>query len=213
MTEEWNIRQEPAGKFLRLKDRSCNLNVHQIDRDTGSEDAPLSLDPTAEQSVLTTEKGKATKHLGRRGGSNERMEVQEVLNNGIENATHRYNSSVYEVGEAVPDRPILRSFTYTTPQEIGPIPFYLFSIVFVLTSTIFVSYVQEKFLKRLIPIRPKLGSLSGEEQESATNATPQCLLEIFKSYQNKTISKAKAVYILVHFYDLSEIEAVKLLDE
>ena len=229
VAEEWHIRQEPAGKFLRLKERSCTLNVHKSDTDKGSECVHLSLASTDQPSVLTTEQkeeGKATKRLGRRGGSNQLIETQEgakQLNNGIEIATHRHkyspwikapsNNPVYEVGEAVPDRPILRSYTCTTPQEMGPIPFYLLSIVFGLTSVFLVSYLQEKFLSPATPKNRTIGTPSGEEQESATRGTPQLLLDIFTSYQNKTISKAKAVYILVNFYNLSEIEAVKLLDE
>jgi len=240
VTEEWNISQEPTRKFLRLKDRYCNLNVRKSDRGTQSEYARFSSASTAEQSVPTTEqkeKEKATKRLGRRGGKTELMEVQkgtQQLNNNIEMATHRSNyspNSVYEVAaeevQAVPDQSVWHSYTFTSPQEVGPIPFYLFSIVLVFTSTILLSYVQHKFLKWInstnsqkpdstIPENRTLGKPSGEEQkleESATRATPHVLLETFKSYQSKTISKKKAAYILVNFYNLSEVEALELLDE
>ena len=233
LTEKWHESSNPIRRALGREDRSCTLNVHKSNKGGGSEHGHLSMAPTEELSVLTTEQkgeGKGTKRLGRRGGSNQLIEVQEVaeqLNNGIEIATHRHNyspdsvyqvaeavpDSVYQVAEAVPGRPILSSYTCTGPQEIGPVPFYLFSLVFVITSTYLATYVQKRFLKPAMSKNSILRDLFGEEQESAPKATAQLLLDIFTSYRNKTISRAQAVYILVKCCNLSEDEADKLLDD
>lgn len=216
VTETWRPREELNAKFFRQKDRVCKLNKVRKESESGvfSYDGRFNSASTAEQ------KGKTVVRLGRRGGSTEQLE------NGIETSTKPYKYSPHSVSnvdaeevEGVQDSLVWDSFTCTSPQRVGPIPYYLFSIVFVFIGTIAVNYVQNKFSKSITPTRPKnraLGNPSGEEQEleeSATNAMPQCLLETFKSYQNKTISKKKAVFILVRFYNLSETEAVKLLDE
>ena len=214
VTETWRPREETGAKLLGQKDRVCKLNEVRKESESGvfSPDGRFNSAATAE------EKGKNVIRLGGRGGSTEQ------LKNDIETSTQRYKHSPHSVSnvdaEEVQGEPVVwRSFTCTSPQQVGPMPYYLFSIVLVFIGTVAVSYVQHKFSKWLKPTTPKnrtLGNTFGEEQEleeSATNATPQCLLETFQSYQNKTISKTKAVFILVHFYNLSEIEAVKLLDE
>lgn len=222
VTETWRPREELGAKFFRQKDRVCRLNRSEPDRSKKSESEVFSSDGRFNSASTAEQKGKNVVRLGGRGGSTRLREEQ--LENGIETSTQRYKHSPHSVSnvdaEEVQGEPVVwHSFTCTSPQQVGPIPFYLFSIAFVFTSTILASYVQDKFSKSVNPTRPKnrvLGNPSGEEQEleeSATNATPQCLLETFQSYQNKTISKTKAVFILVHFYNLSEIEAVKLLDE
>ena len=218
VTETWRPHEEFGAKFFRQKDRVCKLNRSEPDRSKKSESEVFSSDGRFNSTSTPEQKEKNVVRLGGRGGSTEQ------LKNGIETSTQRYKYSPHSVSnvdaEEVQGEPVVwHSFTCTSPQRVGPIPYYLFSIVFVFTGTVAVNYVQHKFSKWLKPIKPKnrtLGNPSGEEQEleeSATNATPQCLLEIFKSYQNKTISKTKAVFILVKFYNLSETEAVKLLDE
>ena len=211
VTETWRLREETGTRLLGQKDRVCKLNEVRKESESGvfSPDGRFNSAATPEQ------KGKNVVRLGGRGGSTEQLE------NGIETSTKPYKYSPHSVPnvdtEEVQGEPVVwRSFTCTSPQQVGPIPYYLFSIVFVFTGTVAVSYVQHKFSKWLKPTMPKnraLGNPSGEEQELEESATPQCLLETFKSYQNKTISKTKAVFILVKFYNLSETEAVKLLDE
>ena len=235
VNEKWITSRNPARRFMRLRDRSCQLDVHKSNKDMESEsssfDARLNSASIAEHSLLTTEqKGKGTtpKHLGRRGGSIELMDVQKVTENGLEMSTQCYKDSpnlVYEVSteevQAVSDRPVLRSYTFVSPGEISPIFYYIFAVIFVFTSSVVVEYLLRKLSRWTNPknsasTMQQNESPSGEEQEleeSATKATPQLLFEIFKSYQSKTISKKKATHILVNFYNLSEIEAIHLLDE
>ena len=218
VTETWRPREELGAKLLGQKERVFKLDEVR----TKSESEFLSSDGRFNSAATATQKGKNVVRLDGRGGSTQPLKEQ--LENGIEMSTKPYKYSPNSVSnvdaEEVQGKPVVwRSFTCTSPQQVGPMPYYLFSIVLVFTGTVAVSYVQHKFSKWLKPTIPKnrtLGNTSGEEQElgeSATNATPQCLLEIFKSYQNKTISKTKAVFILVNFYNLSKAEAVKLLDE
>ena len=214
---------------MRLKDRSCQLDVHKSESSQHkSESESSSFDasaPIAEDSVLTTEQKGTPKHLGRRGGS---IELMEVAENGLEMSTQRSPNLVSaEQVQAVSDRPVLRSYTFVSPGEISPIFYYIFGVVFVFTSSVVVEYLLRKLSRWTNPKNSQesastmqqnrsVESPSGEEQELeelATKATPQLLFEIFKSYQSKTISKKKATYILVNFYNLSEIEAINLLDE
>ena len=241
VNEKWIASRNPSRRFVRLRDRSCKLDMDKSNKDMESEsssfDARLNSASIAEHSVLTTEqKGKGTtpKHLGRRGGSIELMDVQKVTENGLKMSTQCYKDSpnlVYEVSteevQAVSDRPVLRSYTFVSPGEISPIFYYIFGVVFVFTSSVVVEYLLRKLSRWTNPKNSQesastmqqnrsVESPSGEEQELeelATKATPQLLFEIFKSYQSKTISKKKATYILVNFYNLSEIEAINLLDE
>ena len=236
MTEKWITSENAGRRLMRLRDRSCELNhlkTNQSDKGTESESELSSFDARL-SSVPIAEKGTTQKYPCRRGGSTELMEVQEVTENSIEMSTERYKYSpnaIYEVGaeevQALSDRPILRSYTFISPGEISPIFYSIFGIVFVFTSTVVVEYLLRKLSRWTNPKNSQesastmqqnrsVESPSGEEQElkeSARKATPQLLFEIFKSYQSKTISKKKATYILVNFYNLSEIEAINLLDE
>jgi hypothetical protein len=236
VTEKWITSENAGRRLMGLRDRSCELNhlkTNQSDKGTESEselsffDVRLSSVPIAEQK----EKGTTPKYLGRRGGSTELMDVQKVTENGLEMSTQCYKDSpnlVYEVSteevQAVSDRPVLRSYTFVSPGEISPIFYSIFGVFFVFTSSVVVEYLLRKLSRWTNPKNSQnsvstmqqnrsVERPSGEEQESATKATPQLLFEIFKSYQSKTISKKKATYILVNFYNLSEIEAIHLLDE
>jgi hypothetical protein len=207
INEKWITSRNLARRFMRLKDRSCQLDVHKSESSQHkSESESSSFDasaPIAEDSVLTTEQKGTPKHLGRRGGS---IELMEVAENGLEMSTQRSPNLVSaEQVQAVSDRPVLRSYTFVSPGEINPIFYYLFGVFFVFATSVVVDYFQQKVSKWI--------KSASSTQEHCSVEKPQLLLDIFTAYQNKTISKKKVIYILVNFYDLSEVEALDLLDE
>ena len=176
------------------------------------------------------------------------MEVQEVTKNGIDMATGCYkyypwvgareaeaspslmppnnlvSEDCAEQVQAVPDRPFMQTYKFTTSPPLHPIFYYLFALGFICISSFLISYIQHKFSKwtnsqNLASTMQENSSVealarpSGEEERSATKARPEFVIETFLAYKRRLISKKKAAYILVKYYNLSEVEALELLDD
>ena len=143
------------------------------------------------------------------------------------------NNLAYEVCEispeqvqAVPDRPVKHSYSFRVISPPSPILYFLFSLGFICGSTVLVNYVQRKFSKWLdsqesrgpastIEENSSVEAVerpSGEEAGSATKAKPEFVIETFLAYKRRLISKKKAAYILVKYYNLSEVEVLELID-
>ena len=171
---------------------------------------------------------KPIKRSGRRGGSTKPGELHEVTQ---ERAIQQYAYSPNVIEEfsegediqVIPDRPVLYSYSCSSPEPMNPIFFYVLGISLVVGTSVLLTYVQNKTAKWLTPQKPdsttpERGSVERLEKPSSEGkgedglATPQFLLDTFKSYKSKVISKKKATYILTRYYHVSEATALELLD-
>lgn len=241
--ELFDVIDQPATSIWRSRERCCRLMTRPVDKGVESQSEFASFDTRLSSISTTKQKGekKLTKNLGLRGGSTEAMEVQGVTKNGIDMATGRSkycpsagasrNNLAYKVSpeqvQAVPDRPFTRTYEFTSPRPLHPAFYYLFALGFICGSTVLVNYVQRKFSKWLdsqdsqgpastVEENSSVKALerpSGEEAGSATKTRPEFVIETFLAYKRKLISKKKAAYILVKYYNLSQVEALELLDD
>ena len=234
--ELFDVIDQPPTSIWRSRERSCRLMTRPVDKGVESQSEFASFDTRLSSVSTAGQEGEKTltKNLGLRGGSTEAMEVQGVTKNGIDVATGRSKhcaNLAYEVCEeqvqAVPDRPFTRTYEFTSPRPLHPVFYYLFALGFICGSAVLVNFVQRKFSKWLdsqesqgpastVEENSSVEALerpSGEEAGSATKAKPEFVIETFLAYKRRLISKRKAAYILVKYYNLSEVEVLELLDD
>ena len=136
---------------------------------------------------------KPIKRSGRRGGSTKPGELHEVTQ---ERAIQQYAYSPNVIEEfsegediqVIPDRPVLYSYSCSSPEPMNPIFFYVLGISLVVGTSVLLTYVQNKTAKWLTPQKPdsttpERGSVERLEKPSSEGkgedglATPQFLLD------------------------------------
>ena len=140
VSEAWKLCDEDPARFFRQTERVCKLDRKNERSDSEFFSSDGRFNSAATASVATAD----VVWLGRRGGSTEPLKGE------LETSTKRYryspnsvsNVDVEEIhGE---DPAVWTSFTCTSPREMGPIPFYVFSILVVFVSTVSISYLQQR---------------------------------------------------------------------
>ena len=227
----------PIRSFLGLKDRSCYLKTHPIDKKEDTGTRSVSIESVEVQEATTNDIN---------------MEVQEVIGNGINVSTglYKFNPNlIYEVsaeqlktvqGETVPDRQFTKVYEFTTSPPLPPIIYYGVSLTVLAGSTLLFRYLQRQYLKWSKSENSQKSASAGSQRPTSTElqgpppaaeenctfgeryksngnvsseGTPEDFLEILTSYKRGIISKKATVYVLSKFYDLSVAEALEMLDE
>ena len=138
-----------------IPDKSCRLNMYK---------------PKKKKSIMNP-----TRYLGRRGGYTETTERQELTEGGREMTTGDYESrpnlfceTSEEYLQGIPDRELVRSYTFVRPNTIPAALYYVAGISLALIITFSFDYFQRKFSGKANPKGSQTSDSTLEENSPIT---------------------------------------------
>ena len=166
-------------------------------------------------------------------------ELQEVNEKGVEMIENSYNScpsTSHKVNkkyvQGLSRRPVSYSYKFSVPQPINSIWFFVLSAVLVTSGGRLFNYARRMYLKQkavessqqldsALEARPSVekfqrlldeGQRLNSENRLSEQVTPKLLLDTCQACKRETITKKTAIHILTTYFNLSEEEAVDMLN-